>query len=482
MKKYIDEALYEYSKGEVYPFHMPGHKRNFCPETLKNPYEIDITEITGFDNLHHAEGILLEAQKRAAKLYHAKESFYLINGSTAGLLSAISACTSDGGSILMARNCHKAAYHAVYLRRLRVHYLYPEVFEENELNGGIHPEEVEEALREHPEIEAVLITSPSYDGMVSDVGAISEIAHRHKIPLIVDEAHGAHLCFSDAFPESALEKGADIVIQSLHKTLPSLTQTALLHMQGSLVSEERLKRFLAIYQSSSPSYVFMSSMDACIRLLESSSKSLFAEYQKRLSRCRKKLSGLKHLHLVESGEVIGRNGVYDMDCSKIIISTKGTSIDGEMLRERLLEDYKLEMEMTAPSYVLALSSVMDSEEGFLRLSDALLAIDSKLSNEKEDSNKKEEESKAKIELESQNAICTIAEAMDADWEELDFAQAEGRVSTEFVYLYPPGIPCIAPGEQITKELILKIEGWKKQGLEVQGLIDYQAQKIRVQKR
>ena len=481
MKKYIDEALQEYSKGEVYPFHMPGHKRNFCPDTLKNPYEIDITEITGFDNLHHAEGILLDAQRRAAKLYHADKSFYLINGSTAGLLSAISACTSDGGSILMARNCHKAAYHAAYLRRLHVHYLYPEVFEETELNGGIHPKKVEEALMEHPEIEAVLITSPSYDGMVSDIGAISEIAHQYQIPLIVDEAHGAHLCFSDAFPESALQKGADIVIQSLHKTLPSLTQTALLHMQGSLVSEERLKRFLAIYQSSSPSYVFMSSMDACIRLLEASSKTLFETYQKRLSGCREKLSHLKYLHLVEPDEVIGRNGVYDMDCSKIIISTKGTSIDGEMLREKLLKDYKLEMEMTAPSYVLALSSVMDSEEGFSRLSQALLAIDSELSNQKE-SKKKEVSSKAKVEFEHQNAICTIAAAMDADWEELDFAQAEGRISTEFVYLYPPGIPCIAPGEQITKELILKIEGWKKQGLEVQGLIDYQAQRIRVQKR
>ena len=456
MKKYIDEALYEYSKGEVYPFHMPGHKRSFCPETLKNPYEIDITEITGFDNLHHAEGILLEAQKRVAKLYHADKSFYLINGSTAGLLSAISACTSDGGSILMARNCHKAAYHAVYLRRLHAHYLYP------------------------AEIEAVLITSPSYDGMVSDIAAISEIVHAHQIPLIVDEAHGAHLRFSDTFPESALENGADIVIQSLHKTLPSLTQTALLHTQGSLVSEERLKRFLSIYQSSSPSYVFMSSMDACIRLLESSSEVLFKEYTVRLKECRRKLSDLKHLHLVKPDEVVGKNGVYDMDCSKIIISTKGTSIDGEMLREKLLDKYQLEMEMTAPSYVLALSSVMDSEEGFARLAGALLEIDSVLDSETESQIK--EKAQTKIEFTDKDAICTIAEAMDADWEEVNLKEAEGRVSTEFAYLYPPGIPCIVPGERVTKELIEKIESWKMQGLEVQGLIDYHAQKIRVQKR
>ena len=453
MKKYIDEALYEYSKGEVYPFHMPGHKRNRASS---------------------ADDFLV------AKLYHADKSFYLINGSTAGLLSAISACTSDGGSILMARNCHKAAYHAVYLRRLHAHYLYPAVFEETELNGGITPKAVEEALNVCPEIEAVLITSPSYDGMVSDIAAISEIVHAHQIPLIVDEAHGAHLRFSDTFPESALENGADIVIQSLHKTLPSLTQTALLHTQGSLVSEERLKRFLSIYQSSSPSYVFMSSMDACIRLLESSSEVLFKEYTVRLKECRRKLSDLKHLHLVKPDEVVGKNGVYDMDCSKIIISTKGTSIDGEMLREKLLDKYQLEMEMTAPSYVLALSSVMDSEEGFARLAGALLEIDSVLDSETESQIK--EKAQTKIEFTDKDAICTIAEAMDADWEEVNLKEAEGRVSTEFAYLYPPGIPCIVPGERVTKELIEKIESWKMQGLEVQGLIDYHAQKIRVQKR
>ena len=314
----------------------------------------------------------------------------------------------------------------------------------------------------------------------SDVCSSDLIVHAHQIPLIVDEAHGAHLRFSDTFPESALENGADIVIQSLHKTLPSLTQTALLHTQGSLVSEERLKRFLSIYQSSSPSYVFMSSMDACIRLLESSSEVLFKEYTVRLKECRRKLSDLKHLHLVKPDEVVGKNGVYDMDCSKIIISTKGTSIDGEMLREKLLDKYQLEMEMTAPSYVLALSSVMDSEEGFARLAGALLEIDSAFDSETESQIK--EKAQTKIEFTDKDAICTIAEAMDADWEEVNLKEAEERVSTEFAYLYPPGIPCIVPGERVTKELIEKIESWKMQGLEVQGLIDYHAQKIRVQKR
>ena len=151
-----------------------------------------------------------------------------------------------------------------------------------------------------------------------------------------------------------------------------------------------------------------------------------------------------------------------------------------MLREKLLDKYQLEMEMTAPSYVLALSSVMDSEEGFARLADALLEIDSALDSEME--NQIKEKAQTKIEFTDEDAVCTIAEAMDADWEEVNLKEAEGRVSTEFAYLYPPGIPCIVPGEMVTKELIEKVESWKMQGLEVQGLIDYHAQKIRVQKR
>ena len=182
---------------------------------LKNPYLVDITEIDGFDNLHHAEGILLEAQQRAASLYGARETWYLVNGSTSGILAAVSACTSRGGEILMARNCHKAVYHAAYLRGLTTHYLFPEAEKSVGLNGGISPEAVREMLERYPGTEAVLITSPTYDGVVSDVKRIAKIAHAFHVPLIVDEAHGAHFPFSEYFPESALHVGSDVVIHSL---------------------------------------------------------------------------------------------------------------------------------------------------------------------------------------------------------------------------------------------------------------------------
>lgn len=552
---WLDEALYEYSEKDYYPFHMPGHKREFCPETLKNPYKVDITEIDGFDNLHHAEGILLEAQRRAASLYGASESWYLVNGSTAGILSAVSACTSRGGEILMARNCHKAAYHAAYLRGLKTHYLFPQADRIVGLNGGISPEDVTDMLEMHSGIQAVLITSPTYDGVVSDVKKIAEVAHAYHVPLIVDEAHGAHFPFSEAFPVSATACGADVVIHSLHKTLPSLTQTALLHRNSERVSADKLRRFLGIYQSSSPSYLFMAGMDACLRLMQGEGRELFDEYTIRLGCCRERLAGLKNLHLLEKGEITGLGFVYDLDESKMVVSTANTSIDGAKLHEILLERYHLQMEMAASQYVIALTSVMDTEEGFARLEKALLEIDKELEgargpearqclkgskesvsgedwqylgSSKESSSdetrqclKSSKESapgearqclgsskestsgeawkslqigrestlgKADLYFEnmrdyiSGEACTAIAEAVEGVQEEIDLEGSEGRISSEYAYLYPPGIPFLVPGERISSHILDQLRVWKQQGLDIQGLSDYTLKKIHVLKR
>ena len=206
--KRLYKELEDYSHKDYYPFHMPGHKRNPFSVDGEFPFERDITEIEDFDNLHHPEGIIKEAQEAAARLYHVKESFYSVNGSTAALLAAISASVKKGGQILMARNCHKSVYHALYLRDLHPTYIYPQLYENLGISGGISPSRVERALEENKEIEAVLITSPTYDGVVSDIRGIAEIAHQYNIPLIVDEAHGAHFRFSDYFPVSAAGRSA----------------------------------------------------------------------------------------------------------------------------------------------------------------------------------------------------------------------------------------------------------------------------------
>jgi len=207
------ERLSTYAASDAYPFHMPGHKRQVKMgiTSVPNPFSVDITEIDGFDNLHHAEDILKESMNSAAAVYGADRGWYLVNGSTCGILAAIAAAVKPGEKILMARNSHKSAYHAVVLNQLEPVYLYPEEVPEFQIPGGIEPEQVERALLEHPEIRAVFVTSPTYEGIVSDIQGIAATAHRHGAALIVDEAHGAHLPFGDGnyFPDGALQEGAD---------------------------------------------------------------------------------------------------------------------------------------------------------------------------------------------------------------------------------------------------------------------------------
>ena len=285
----IYEKLSAYSQSDYYGFHMPGHKRHLVEEMPDLPYHLDITEIEGFDDLHHAQDLLLEAQERAADLYGAEETHYLINGSTAGILSAIAGVTRKGDTILVARNCHKSVYHAIYMNELNPVYLYPGFDSDLQLNTTISAEDVRRALEEHPTICAVVIVSPTYDGVVSDVEAVAEAAHERGIPLIVDEAHGAHFGFHPYFPENANAKGVDIVIHSLHKTLPAPTQTALIHLNGSLVDRTRVKNYLHMLQTSSPSYLLMAGIDGCVELLREKGAGLFDSYAERLKILRREL-------------------------------------------------------------------------------------------------------------------------------------------------------------------------------------------------
>ncbi len=480
--EYLYDRLKEYSEEDYYPFHMPGHKRNRKRMDAELPYAIDITEIEGFDDLHHAEGILKRAQERAAEVYGADETYYLVNGSTAGILSAVMGCTRKGEKILMARNCHRSVYNAVYLNELQPIYIYPGVCEERELNGPVSPEEIEQALEVENGIRAVVITSPTYDGVVSDVERIAEIVHKKNIPLIVDEAHGAHFGFHPYFPDNANARGADVVIHSLHKTLPALTQTALIHINGEIADRGRIRQYLHIFQTSSPSYVLMAGIDECVRLLQNKGYELFQDYVKQLKWIRRKLGCLRNLSLFET---------EDYDRSKIVISVKqsrtavGDSrsvnkrriFTGKDLYEILLHKYHLQMEMAAGSYIIAMTSPGDTHEGMKRLVDALEEIDSMLISDIDGSG---EISGYDISDESdtiygKNKIfCRACRAEELEYSKngrktvVPLAESYGKISLEYAYLYPPGIPLVVPGEMISSETAALIGRYRKMGFEVQG--------------
>lgn len=465
MNKTLIETLIQYNQSSYYPFHMPGHKRN---STLPFPdaLSIDITEIDGFDNLHHPKGLLKARMEYASKLYHADNSYFLINGSTCGILSAISAVTHIGDTILIARNSHKSVYHAAYLNQLHLIYLYPESISNCEINGGISPEKLKQQLLNSPEIKAVFLTSPTYEGIVSDITTIAEIVHMFHIPLIVDEAHGAHFGFCDAFPQSAITQGADLVIQSLHKTLPALTQTALLHQKGNFVCKTRLEKFLSIYQTSSPSYLLMASIDYCLTILENGEK-LMQEYANRLTITRKELSTYTPISL-ETINKTKENAVFDVDNSKLLLSCKQSPISGKALYQLLQNKYHLQCEMYMGSYVLAMTSCMDTEEGFSRLLSAIKEINQK-SVPQIKSNLRHSNSFFQLQQFRLKTILSIAESEHYSSTQIPIEEAQDKISAEFIYLYPPGIPFVVPGECFSKEILQQILWYQTHGFEILGI-------------
>ena len=475
------DKLKNYSDSDYYAFHMPGHKRrslsDICDVNKHDqkaldrggrcediPYGIDITEIEGFDDLHHAHGILEDAQKRAARVYRADETHFLVNGSTVGIISAICGVTKKGDTILVARNCHKSVYHAIYLNELSPVYLYPDFDEHMHLNTEIDPKDVKDALLRHPDIRAVVIVSPTYDGVVSDIAAIAEEVHAKGLPLIVDEAHGAHFGFYSAFPENANTKGADVVIHSVHKTLPSLTQTALLHMNGSIVNRSRVRNYLDMFQTSSPSYVLMASIDACVEMLENRSEEVFSSYVERLTEMREKLTSLKHLKIAEQ---------KGYDISKLVISVENADITSRELYERLLSEYHLQMEMVAGTYVLAMTTVGDTKEGLERLTNALISIDNKIGFRSDWAEcSRASDYKPSIRQERLDVVYKISDAQDMEeakrvrrcWKD-----AAGYIALEYAYLYPPGSPLIVPGERITEAVVENLYWYQEQGFSIEGL-------------
>lgn len=465
------QQLISYGESDVYPFHMPGHKRRALP--FPNPYTIDITEIDGFDNLHHAEGLIREAEERAAELYGADRSYYLVNGSTCGLLAAICAAARRGDKVLAARNCHKAVYHAISMQGLSAEFLYPAITR-GDLQGQITAAQVEEALTKHPDIAVVILTSPTYEGIVSDVAAIAACCHAHGAALIVDEAHGAHFGFGAGFPENAVRLGADAVIMSLHKTLPSFTQTALLHCNGTRIDPGRVARYLGVYETSSPSYLFMAGMDACIDLIREQGAELFAEYRRRLDAFYRDTADLAQLHVMRR-EDLCKEEAYDWDDSKLIIYAG--AMGGEALHQELLGHYHLQMEMVSADYVLGMTSLMDTDEGMRRLVTALHETDEKNgrlnaalceTNEKNGRlNAAEAGFTARMYRENPRRM-QIYQALDLPYREVPLDEAVGKMAADYVYLYPPGIPLIVPGEVITEEFIRHIRECRERKLNVEG--------------
>lgn len=450
--KSLTSMLAGLEKNGKYPMHMPGHKRNkaLLHESFL-PYGQDVTEIAGFDDLHDMKGVIGGIAQRAAELYGVRYAFPLVNGSSGGILAAVRALTRRGDHVILARNCHRSVYHAIELCGLVPEYIYPETDRRTGIALSITPDEVERAFERCPDATALILTSPTYEGVISDIESISKIAHKHSTRVILDAAHGAHcgLYCTDFFPECGI-KYADIAITSLHKTMPSLTQTALA-LVNSDTARERLARQLSVFESSSPSYILLSSIERCIDITLAEGELLFDAWRLRFDGFEKKCQTVRELSFFRP------TNAFALDRSKIsVISSSGSALAEHM------RACGIEPEMSSASYLLLMTSMFDTDKGFELTLDALKKTDKALL--------KTDDNGETLNVPRLRRAIEIFEATELEGKKLPLADAEGKLSLDYIMAYPPGIPLVVPGEILSREMIDCVTRLRADGVNVNGEI------------
>jgi len=443
-------AIKNFKKSKRILFTTPGHCRgNVIPENLEKllgnkVFSADLSEIDDFDNIRHPESLFLESQQKSAEIYDSKCSFYLFNGSTSGILALMLATIKSGDKVLIARNAHVSVYNALVLSGAIPVWMNCDQLYEWGIPGAINPNTVKNQLDDNNDIKAVWITNPTYQGVVSDVSEISKLCKSRNIPLIVDEAHGALWNFSDNLPEPAIKLGADASVQSLHKTATALTQGAILHVsKNSLINTEKLQESLNIINSTSPSYVLLSSIEGAVEFLDSQKgKHLLEDHLKNINKLRNTLSNHKNIIVLQETESL------KLDNSRIFVGIKGLS--GYELSSILMEKYSIEDELCNEQGVLLITGIGTPLKNLKRLEKALIEISKSIKSESFKTNKPES-------LILPEIVYTPREAFFKHKKEIKAQECLDKISGEIILPYPPGIPVLIPGERIKLEHLKYIQ-------------------------
>jgi arginine/lysine/ornithine decarboxylase len=467
----VVEGLLKYANENVTPFHMPGHKnnrRNFKELNIIRDflYKFDNTEVPGLDNLHIPQGMILQGEKMAARAFRAGESYFLVNGSTSGIYAAIMGLTKPKDKIIIQRNCHRSVYTAVLLGNLDAAYVNPTIIDEFNIAVSLNAYDVIRCMDDNPDAKAVVVTYPTYYGTCSDIKTIIDEAHKRNMLVIVDEAHGAHLPFNKNLPSPSLDLGADVSVTSLHKTTPAMTQTSLINIRHGLNSDG-IKFMLRAFQSTSPSYILMASIDAARCIMEDEGDRLLGELINNIEIFRNKVSKLDSYKLL-GREHIGKSDIFDVDITKILIKS---STGGLELEKILRNDYKIQVEMSDIDNILLICSIGDEKEAFVRLYDSLADINKKY--------RKVKNANIILKMPSYKKAAGISEAYYRPHRMVKLKEAVNSVSAEFAVPYPPGVPVVVPGEVITDEIIEYLDMIKRYGISINGLSDINGEYIEV---
>lgn len=465
------DALKNFDKISPAYFCIPSHHRgkgassSFTEVFGKTVLKYDLTETPLTDDLHEADGAIKEAESLASELFGSDRTFFLVNGTTCANEAMIISSVCEGEKILVARNCHKSVLMGLIISGASPVYIEPEISGVFSAFGSISSEKVKLAFKNHPDIKAFILTSPTYYGIGSDLQKIADICHSHGALLLVDEAHGSHFAFSDKLPKTALSCGADMVSQSTHKTLNSMTQSSMLHVKGSLVDISKVDAALKIVQSTSPSYILMASLDAARQNAALNGRTAVCRMLDITSYIRSTLSSIDGVSCPEN---VDGNEVFSFDKTRIVFSVKG--ISGFYLSEILFEKYNICCEMADNYNVVSIIGSSDSYEDADRLINAVKEIAATVNSGKI----------KEFSLPHRPPMAmTPRKAFFAKSTRTNFKDSVGKVSAEMIAPYPPGIPVIYPGEVITEEIYEFISEAIKDGRHIHGFSDKSMETIKI---
>ena len=482
------QVLLDYVDAGVIPFHTPGHKQGIGMERAfrdfvgDNVLAIDLTQIRGLDDLLQPEEALVEAQDLAAACFGADQSFFLINGSTSGNQCMMMTALNPGEKLALPRNSHKSAMGGLIMSGATPVWMQPEVDEALHMDHTVTPETVRATLEREPDVKAVYVVSPTYYGVAADLEGIAAVAHEFNLPLLVDEAWGPHFHFHPALPLSAMQAGADMCINSTHKMLGSLSQTAMLHVQGNRIRLDRLKAVYKLFLSTSPNLVLVASLDVARRQMALEGPALLSRTIEIANHAREQLNEIKGVYCFGE-ELEGRPGAFDLDPTKITITVKDLGYTGYEAEEILRRRYGVQVELADLFNVVALYTIGTTVEA----SDQLVRGVAELAREDRPldifspSGVLDRRMKTgTYHLPKIPPIRLIPrDAFLAETEFVPFKLSAGRICAEVITPYPPGIPVISPGEEITNEIIDYLTLEKKAGVKMQGPYDDDLKFIRV---
>ena len=472
----IMDALNRFKSARVVPFDVPGHKRGRGNKELtdflgEQCLTVDVNSMKPLDNLCHPVSVIREAEMLAAEAFGAKHAFFMVNGTTSAVQAMIMTACKRGDKIIMPRNVHRSAINALIVSGAVPVYVNPGVNSELGIPLGMSISEVEKAIKEHPDAKAVLVNNPTYYGICSNLKAITELAHKHNMLVLADEAHGTHLYFGDDLPDSAMSVGADMASVSMHKSGGSLTQSSFLLINND-VSEGYTRQIINLTQTTSGSYLLLSSLDISRKNLALNGKEIFQKVREMAEYTRNEINKIDGYYAF-SKELINGDTIYDFDITKLSVHTLNIGLAGIEVYDLLRDEYDIQIEFGDIGNILAYISVGDRHLDLERLASALSEIKRRY--------QKDKSGLFDYEYINPQVVLTPQEAFYAPKQTLPLAESVGYICSEFVMCYPPGIPILAPGERITEEILDYIQYSKEKGCFLTGTEDHKVENINVLK-